>query len=865
MEETTKRVRFTDNIVKNKHNDSDADGPNANVMFKLSNDCGHKRGHIPEVVNPSNDLKTKEDHEIIKSSGNIKTEKDHIPEVINSSNEFEVKRDHIPKVINLSNDCKSKADLTIRRNISVEDGYMYDEEFHRVGYCEPITDNNSSDEESCVTNDDSFSFDEEYDRVNPYNELIDDSLSGDSHYSEIYNSALSLQDISDGSELYCTATNGENTTDLTPTTPLSEVDHMSDFNDHMSNSSEEHTYSQTSDVLSISHISADHTFSVSSDGDNYDEEVDSLISTDRCKPSETDDSGYHNVPEPGEECISELNEDHISKVRENLEPSEGLMLDDSGYHNISEPTRVPSYEPKETHIFNPSSQDHVFYPGEYLIPAFSGNHISNPHEDHMPDDRADQSSDRINYSMGCGLRGDRFVKNIPDVCGEHISDEMVEVVNLLADECSIPYEKVDQIKLSTISQISKDQFVDEHTSDVSENPFSDEDIDLISFDNKCHNSGEEEDDVTKPSDVSNFIEDQCVDECIPDSVFNDVKGSHISDENLDFVKLDNECDSNGGPIFQNIDEITPSKDSDLYSEDKIAYIQIPKKNSDVSADHVLGEMVNPSNDCASCENQILNENLSNVTEYDEAFVKKQVMKVLGSFEVETKMSLSAWYKLFTWQFPYYRNFLKNSRGENYLNDWKITNLKKGRWQVISGSQILPPDFIQMGSYYKSGNDGLSSVESFFSVKTYFEYCSKEQLLNLNKMNLIPSMLMDKYQPKIVYQDGYHRGNLVNSYKLTVSLLDENEQELCSRIHFREAETKPGPVDWKKVINVFDKYPPGVRFIRFRHGGFVKAGHPLKVAHSCVYLIPSSHNIAEITSDEFESSSLKLSSTLKRSS
>ncbi|KAL1460760.1 hypothetical protein WDU94_012711 [Cyamophila willieti] len=258
--------------------------------------------------------------------------------------------------------------------------------------------------------------------------------------------------------------------------------------------------------------------------------------------------------------------------------------------------------------------------------------------------------------------------------------------------------------------------------------------------------------------------------------------------------------------------------------------KIPHEKVDVS--------VNQSANDGEAFGYKIEENVNDVIQEKEVFGKEQVMKILGSLETETNITLEDWYQLLTLRrFPFYRNFIKNSSGENKLNDWEFGI--KSEWNVEYGG--LPSNHFQMETFWKEENKSESSlVESCFVVKASSEYFAKEQIIDLEEMNLIPAVLMDECQPKIVYQDWYHRGNRVNSYKLTVSLLDAHKQELSYRIHFKEADTKPGPLGWKKIGNLFEKYPRGVRYIRFKHGGFVKGRYPIRIAHSWVYLIPCGH-------------------------
>uniref|UniRef100_A0A8D8T1P8 F-box only protein 2 n=1 Tax=Cacopsylla melanoneura TaxID=428564 RepID=A0A8D8T1P8_9HEMI len=250
------------------------------------------------------------------------------------------------------------------------------------------------------------------------------------------------------------------------------------------------------------------------------------------------------------------------------------------------------------------------------------------------------------------------------------------------------------------------------------------------------------------------------------------------------------------------------------------------------------------------------------------FGRDRVEAMLTSLEDETDIPVNVWYDLITKrEFPFYRNLMHNPNGDEEMVGWQ----SEQPWQTTPEGNL--PDSLRVASYWnqeQTEEPEPGSVKTCFSVHRPAEYCSKEQLIDLESLHILPATLMDKHRPQIVYQDWYHRGNRLNSYKLTVTLLDSERRELYAHIHFREGENRSGEVWWEKVVHLFDTYPLGVRYIRFVHGGFVKADEPIRVTQSGVCLVPACDQLDaairwEINATEMTSKPLTLAFTVEDSS
>lgn len=175
-----------------------------------------------------------------------------------------------------------------------------------------------------------------------------------------------------------------------------------------------------------------------------------------------------------------------------------------------------------------------------------------------------------------------------------------------------------------------------------------------------------------------------------------------------------------------------------------------------------------------------------------------------------------------------RNLLKNPSGEEEFEFWTIEDEGGDCWKI----ETLPGD---NGVEFPS--DG---VQKYFA--TSYENCSKSQTIDLLAEGFWEE-LMDNSQPKIVVEDWYAaRTDAGCLYELWVQLLGENHEALA------EFKTD-GPItieqfsdgSWNKISHTFSGYGPGVRFVRFQHGGqdslYWKGWFGVRVTNSSVTIEP----------------------------
>nr|5B4N_A Chain A, F-box only protein 2 [Mus musculus]5B4N_B Chain B, F-box only protein 2 [Mus musculus] len=151
-----------------------------------------------------------------------------------------------------------------------------------------------------------------------------------------------------------------------------------------------------------------------------------------------------------------------------------------------------------------------------------------------------------------------------------------------------------------------------------------------------------------------------------------------------------------------------------------------------------------------------------------------------------------------------RNLLRNPCGEEDLEGWSLDVNGGDGWKVEELSRDQRKEF---------PND---QVKKYF-VTSYYT-CRKAQVIDLQAEGYWEELL-DTTQPAIVVKDWYSgRPDCGSKYQLTVRLLSENEDVL--------AEFQPDPATiqqksdakWREISHTFIDYGPGVRFVRFEHGG-----------------------------------------------
>ena len=103
--------------------------------------------------------------------------------------------------------------------------------------------------------------------------------------------------------------------------------------------------------------------------------------------------------------------------------------------------------------------------------------------------------------------------------------------------------------------------------------------------------------------------------------------------------------------------------------------------------------------------------------------------------------------------------------------------------------------------------------------TSYEWCCRQQILDLPKLGFAPAIL-DTLQPVIEVSEWFcARNDCGSKFKLRVDLLDKQHGSLAK---FEHAEETPqwhgGALGWRKVEHTFRNYGAGVWYIRFADAG-----------------------------------------------
>ncbi|XDV45750.1 hypothetical protein PO909_013789 [Leuciscus waleckii] len=170
-----------------------------------------------------------------------------------------------------------------------------------------------------------------------------------------------------------------------------------------------------------------------------------------------------------------------------------------------------------------------------------------------------------------------------------------------------------------------------------------------------------------------------------------------------------------------------------------------------------------------------------------------------------------------------QNLLKNPSADDGLQGWKIVRSGGDRWVTEENNKPL-----------------LDTVTRCFV--TSYESCLKQQLIDLTKEGY-SGAFMDQQQPHIKISDWYaQRCDCGCEYHICVELLDQKKKPIYT--------FEPEPVffsqwndtKWCEMTHVFKDYGPGVRFIRFTHGGkdtqFWAGHYGIRVTNSSVEICPA---------------------------
>ncbi|XP_006004332.1 F-box only protein 2 [Latimeria chalumnae] len=162
-----------------------------------------------------------------------------------------------------------------------------------------------------------------------------------------------------------------------------------------------------------------------------------------------------------------------------------------------------------------------------------------------------------------------------------------------------------------------------------------------------------------------------------------------------------------------------------------------------------------------------------------------------------------------WQVFYFlnakkRNLIQNPCGQDGLESWQITENGGDMWKVLE----LPGD---------CGREFPNKTASQCFVASY-EWCKKYQLVDLLAAGYWEEML-DTVQPDIVIKDWYAaRSDCGCVYLLSVQLLSDTENVIQEFLPEEIVINQFSDANWHEISHTFSKYGPGVRYIKFEHGG-----------------------------------------------
>ncbi|XP_020315433.1 F-box only protein 6 [Oncorhynchus kisutch] len=168
-----------------------------------------------------------------------------------------------------------------------------------------------------------------------------------------------------------------------------------------------------------------------------------------------------------------------------------------------------------------------------------------------------------------------------------------------------------------------------------------------------------------------------------------------------------------------------------------------------------------------------------------------------------------------------RNLIKNPGAEDKFNGWQIMKNGGDQWNINSGV--------------------LNNTATKYFVTSYAT-CMKSQLIDLEEEGYRPS-LMDAFQPAIVISDWYApRQDCGSEYEICVELLNQKKKPIRKFSPDAVIFQQWNDQKWNQMTHVFKNYGPGVRYIRFIHGGkdtqFWAGWYGIRVTNSSVEICPS---------------------------
>ncbi|XP_068604844.1 F-box only protein 6-like [Brachionichthys hirsutus] len=171
-----------------------------------------------------------------------------------------------------------------------------------------------------------------------------------------------------------------------------------------------------------------------------------------------------------------------------------------------------------------------------------------------------------------------------------------------------------------------------------------------------------------------------------------------------------------------------------------------------------------------------------------------------------------------------RNLLKNPSGEHKMKNWQIIERGGDNWR-IEGLMVPHPN---------------EAVQNNFV--TSYQMCKKSQLIDLAAEGYSP-LFMDHFQPDIRISDWYApRYDCGSEYEIHVELLTQKKKPVKTFAPETVSFEQWNDQKWNQMTHAFQNYGPGVRYVRFTHGGkdtqFWAGWYGIRVTDSCVEVCPA---------------------------
>ncbi|XP_026223040.1 F-box only protein 44-like [Anabas testudineus] len=171
-----------------------------------------------------------------------------------------------------------------------------------------------------------------------------------------------------------------------------------------------------------------------------------------------------------------------------------------------------------------------------------------------------------------------------------------------------------------------------------------------------------------------------------------------------------------------------------------------------------------------------------------------------------------------------RNLLKNPRAEDQFQDWQILETGYDKWKVEDVRVPHPDERVQK------------------NFVTACQMCKKSQLIDLEREGYNPEF-MDHFQPDIKISDWYDpQWENSSHYEICVELLNQNKEPVHTFAPKAVFAWVDNSAKWNQMTHVFQNYGPGVRYIRFTHGGrdasYWGDVSGIRITDSCVEICPS---------------------------